>query len=83
MQIKVNLRIFLFIAIFVLTHQIEIYTCIMIFSLVHELGHMIAGILLKLKPKSLNFCNNSCCVKTIKSSLKSPKAYAKYFKFLF
>lgn len=55
MQIKINLQIFLFIIIFALTHQIDIYACIMIFSLIHELGHMLAGILLKLKPKSLNF----------------------------
>lgn len=55
MQIKVNLQIFLFIAIFILTHQIEIYACIMIFSLIHELGHMLAGLLLRLKPKTLNF----------------------------
>lgn len=55
MQIKVNVQIFLFIAIFILTHQIEIYACIMIFSLIHELGHMLAGIFLRLKPKTLNF----------------------------
>ncbi len=55
MQIKVNLQIFLFIIIFALTHQIEIYGWIMLFAFIHELGHMIAGILLKLKPKSLNF----------------------------
>lgn len=55
MQIKINLQIFLFIIIFALTHQIDIYACIMIFSLIHELGHMIAGILLKLKPKALSF----------------------------
>ena len=55
MQIKVNLQIFLFIIIFTLTHQIEIYGWIMLFAFIHELGHLIAGILLKLKPKSLNF----------------------------
>lgn len=55
MQIKVNLQIFLFIVIFVITHQIEIYGCIMLFALIHELGHMLTGILLKLKPKSLSF----------------------------
>ncbi len=55
MQIKVNLQIFLFIIIFALTHQIEIYAWIMLFAFIHELGHMLAGILLKLKPKSLNF----------------------------
>ncbi len=55
MQIKINLQIFLFIVIFALTHQIEIYGWIMLFAFIHELGHMITGILLKLKPKSLNF----------------------------
>ena len=55
MQIKINLQIFLFIIIFVLTHQIEIYAWVMIFAFVHELGHMIAGLILRLKPKSLSF----------------------------
>lgn len=55
MQIKINLQIFLFIIIFAVTHQIEIYGWIMLFAFIHELGHMIAGIILKLKPKSLNF----------------------------
>lgn len=54
MQIKVNLQIFLFIVIFALTHQIEIYAWIMLFAFIHELGHMTAGLILKLKPKSLN-----------------------------
>lgn len=54
MQIKVNLQIFLFIIIFVLTHQIEIYAWVMLFAFIHELGHMLAGIILKLKPKTLN-----------------------------
>lgn len=54
MQIKVNLQIFLFIVIFALTHQIEIYAWLMLFAFIHELGHMIAGIILKLKPKTLS-----------------------------
>ena len=54
MQIKINLQIFLFVIIFIITHQIEIYSYIMIFAFIHEIGHMIAGIILKLKPKSLN-----------------------------
>lgn len=55
MQIKINLQIFLFIIIFLLTHQFEIYVYIMLFTLIHELGHMLAGIFLKLKPRSLRF----------------------------
>ncbi len=54
MQIKVNLQIFLFIVIFALTHQIEIYVWLMLFAFIHELGHMLAGIILKLKPKALS-----------------------------
>lgn len=54
MQIKINLQIFLFIVLFILTHQIEIYTLIMLFAFIHELGHMMAGIILKLKPISLS-----------------------------
>ena len=53
MQIKLNLQIFLFIIIFIFTHQIKIYSCIMIFAFIHELGHIVIGLLLKLKPKYL------------------------------
>lgn len=53
MQVKINLQIFLFIFIFVLTRQIEIYAWIMLFAFIHELGHMITGLILKLKPKFL------------------------------
>ena len=53
MQIKINLQIFLFMILFILTKQIEVYAIIMIFAFIHELAHMIAGILLKLKPKEL------------------------------
>lgn len=54
MQIKINLQIFLFIFIFILTHQIEIYSWLMLFAFIHELGHMITGIILKLKPQYLH-----------------------------
>ena len=54
MQIKINLQIFLFMAVFILTHQIELYTWIMLFAFIHESGHMLAGLILKLKPKAIN-----------------------------
>ncbi len=54
MQIKINLKIFLFIIIFCITKQIEIYGIIMFFALIHEIAHLITGICLKLKPKSLS-----------------------------
>ena len=53
MQIKVNLKLFIFLIIFILTHQIEIYGMLMLFAFIHELGHLLAGVLLKLKPKKM------------------------------
>ena len=51
MQIKVNLQIFIFIIIFLITNQILIYGILMLFAFIHEIGHLIAGLILKLKPK--------------------------------
>lgn len=53
MKIRLHLKIFIFVAIFIVTKQIEIYGIIMLFSIFHELGHMLAGILLGFKPSVL------------------------------
>lgn len=53
MTITINLKIFLFAIIFYFTKQIEIYALLMIFAILHEMGHLICGIVLGLKPKSL------------------------------
>lgn len=53
MTIKINLKIFLFAVIFYITKQIHIYAIIMLFAFLHEMGHLICGILMGLKPKSL------------------------------
>ena len=53
MQIKVNLQIFIFIIVCYLTKQLEIYATLMLLAFLHECGHLLAGLLLKLKPKKL------------------------------
>ena len=53
MQIKVNLQIFIFLLIFYFTHQLEIYTVLMLLAFLHECGHLVAGLLMRLKPKRL------------------------------
>lgn len=53
MQIKINLKIFIFIIIFYLTRQIEIYGILMLFAFLHELGHLVSGLFLGFKPQSL------------------------------
>lgn len=53
MKFKIDIKIFAFIILFYFTKQIELYALIMIFALIHELGHLTAGILLRMKPERL------------------------------
>ncbi len=53
MKIRIDLKIFIFLAIFYFTNQIKIYMIIMFFSFLHELGHIIAGLMLKMKPDKI------------------------------
>lgn len=53
MNIKINLKVFLFAIIFYFTKQIHIYALLMLFAFCHEMGHLLCGILMGLKPKSL------------------------------
>lgn len=53
MQIKISLQIFIFALIFYITKQIEIYAVLMLLAFVHECGHLLAGLLLNLKPKKI------------------------------
>ncbi len=53
MQIKIDLKIFAIILIFLITKNIGIYAILMFFALIHELGHLLCGICLGFKPKSI------------------------------
>lgn len=53
MRFRIDLKIFLFLILFYLTKQIEIYAMIMIFALIHELGHLFTGLILQMKPQKL------------------------------
>ena len=54
MVFRIDLKIFIFLLILYFTRQIEIYWFIMFYALLHELGHLIAGILLKMKVKKFS-----------------------------
>lgn len=51
MYIKLNFQIFIIILLFFLTKQIEIYAITLIFIAIHELAHIITGVLLGFKIK--------------------------------
>ena len=53
MRFRIDLKIFVFLIIFYFTKQIEIYAMIMFFALIHELGHLLAGLLLGMKAEKI------------------------------
>lgn len=53
MKIRIDLKILIFLALFWITNQIEIYLIIMFFCIIHEIGHIITGLILKMKPEKL------------------------------
>lgn len=53
MRFRIDLKIFAFIIIFIITRQIEIYVAMLIFAIIHELSHMLVGIILGFKPEKI------------------------------
>lgn len=53
MRFRIDLKIFIFIILFWITKQIEVYAYIMIFAFIHELGHLITGIIVGMKPEKI------------------------------
>lgn len=54
MQVKINLNIVIFILLFLVTGQIELYGILMLFALIHESGHLLVGGLLKWRPSVIH-----------------------------
>lgn len=53
MILRIDLKIFLILILFYFTKQLEIYSLIMIFAIIHELCHLFAGLVLKMKVKRI------------------------------
>ena len=53
MRFRIDLKIFILVILFFITNQIKIYAMIMLFAIIHEIGHLIEGILLGLKPAKI------------------------------
>ena len=53
MKIRIDLKILIFLALFYFTNQIEIYLIIMFFCMIHECGHIVMGLILKMKTEKL------------------------------
>lgn len=76
MRFRIDLKIFLFVILFYFTKQIEIYAMIMLFAIVHEFGHLLAGLLLGMKPEKMEIMPYGVSI----SFKLTPKDYNKKIK---
>ena len=53
MKFRIDLKILFFLALFYLTGQLKIYSIIMLFALLHEISHLIVGLILGFKPQAI------------------------------
>ena len=53
MKIRIDLKIIFFLALFYFTKQIKVYLLVLSFTFLHELAHMLVGLLLGFKPQSI------------------------------
>ena len=54
MQIRIDLKICIILLIFLVTKQADLYLVFMLFAILHELGHLITGLILGFRPKSFS-----------------------------
>ena len=53
MIFRIDLKIFIFAILFFFTKQIELYAYVMFFCIIHELGHLLMGLLVGMKPEKI------------------------------
>lgn len=53
MRFRIDLKILIFFGIFYFTNQLSIYLWTMLFCFIHELGHLIMGLIRGLKPEKI------------------------------
>lgn len=53
MKISIDIKFFLIVLVFFLTNQIEIYACVIFSIILHEIGHLLAGIMVKMQPTKI------------------------------
>lgn len=76
MRFRIDLKIFVFLILFYFTRQIENYAMIMIFAIIHEVGHLGAGLLLGMKPEKMEIMPYGVSI----SFKLTPKDYNKKIK---
>lgn len=47
MKFRIDLKIFAFLVLFYFTRQIEVYSTMMLFCIVHEFGHLVSRNVIK------------------------------------
>ena len=85
MKYRIDLKILFFLALFYLTGQLKIYLVIMLFAFLHEISHLIVGLILGFKPQAIEIMPFGFSMKLLpkhanneKKILKANQAELKY-----
>lgn len=80
MQIRIDLKICIILLIFLVTKQADLYLVFMLFAILHELGHLITGLILGFRPKSFSLMpmGLSICFKVKNQDYNKKIKNAKY-----
>lgn len=62
MRFRIDLKIFIFLAIFYFTNQLNTYIATMFFCFLHEVGHLLMGIFLGFKPEKMEMIPFGFCL---------------------
>lgn len=73
MRFRIDLKIFLFLILFYFTKQIETYVIIIFFAVLHELGHLLAGLAMGMKAEKIEVMPHGLSI----SFKLTPKDYNK------
>lgn len=71
MIFRIDLKILILIVLLYFTKQLKIYLITMIFVILHEVSHLVVGLILKMKVKSLSFMPLGLSVEFIKENNNS------------
>lgn len=77
MRFRIDLKILFFLTLFYLTGQLKIYLIIMLFALLHEISHLVVGLILQFKPQAIEIMPFGFSMKLLPKHVNNEKKILK------
>lgn len=77
MRFRIDLKILFFLTLFYLTGQLKMYLIIMLFALLHEISHLVVGLILQFKPQAIEIMPFGFSMKLLPKHVNNEKKILK------